>query len=135
VATKLRHEFTNMTEIIYKEESFRIIGLCMEVHNNLGKGFLEIVYKDALEYEFRKNNFPFEREKEYEVNYKDIILPHKFYADFVVFDKIILEVKGMAGIAEEHIAQTLNYLKVSGLKLGLIVNFGELSLQYKRVVL
>jgi GxxExxY protein len=124
-----------MTEIIYKEESFRIIGLCMEVHNNLGKGFLEIVYKDALEYEFRKNNIPFEREKEYDVNYKNIILPHKFYADFVVFDKIILEVKGMAGIAEEHIAQTLNYLKVSGLKLGLIVNFGELSLQYKRVVL
>lgn len=135
MATKISHEFTNMTEIIYKDESFRIIGLCMEVHNNLGKGFLEIVYKDALEYEFRKNNIPFEREKEYEVNYKDIILPHKFYADFVVFDKIILEVKGMAGIAEEHIAQTLNYLKVSGLKLGLIVNFGELSLQYKRVVL
>jgi GxxExxY protein len=124
-----------MTDIIYKEESFKIIGICMEVHNNLGKGFLEIVYKDALEYELRKNNIPFEREKEYEVNYKDIILPHKFYADFVVFDKIILEIKGMAGIAEEHIAQTLNYLKVSGLKLGLIVNFGELSLQYKRVVL
>ena len=123
-----------MTDLIYKEESFKIIGLCMEVHNNLGKGFLEIVYKDALEHEFRKNNISFEREKEYVVNYKDIILPHKFYADFVVFDKIILEVKGMAGIAEEHIAQTLNYLKVSGLKLGLIVNFGELSLQYKRVV-
>jgi GxxExxY protein len=66
---------------------------------------------------------------------KNVVLPHKFYADFVVFNKIILEVKGMAGIAEEHIAQTLNYLKVSGLKLGLIVNFGELSLQYKRVVL
>ena len=125
----------SMTDIIYKEESFKIIGLCMEVHNNLGKGFLEIVYKDALEYEFRKNNIPFEREKEYVVNYKDIILPHKFYADFVVFDKIILEVKGMVGIAEEHIAQGLNYLKVSGCKLGLIVNFGELSLQYKRVVL
>lgn len=124
-----------MTDIIYKDESFRIIGLCMEVHNNLGEGFLEIVYKDALEYEFRKNNILFEREKEYVVNYKDITLPHKFYADFVVFDKIILEVKGMAGIADEHIAQTLNYLKVSGCKLGLIVNFGELSLQYKRVVL
>ena len=67
-----------MTEIIYKEESFRIIGLCMEVHNNLGKGFLEIVYKDALEYEFRKNNIRFEREKEYVVNYKDIILPINF---------------------------------------------------------
>jgi GxxExxY protein len=124
-----------MTEIIYKVESFKIIGLCMEVHNNLGKGYLEIVYKDALEYEFRKNNIPFEREKEYIVNYKDIILPHKFFADFVVFNKIILEVKGMSGIAEEFTAQTLNYLKVSGLKLGLIVNFGELSLQYKRVVL
>ena len=124
-----------MTDIIYKEESFKIIGLCMEVHNNLGKGFLEIVYKDALEYEFRKNNILFEREREYAVNYKDIILPHKFYADFVVFDKIILEVKGMAGIADEHIAQTLNYLKVSGCKLGLIINFGQLSLQYKRVVL
>lgn len=124
-----------MTEIIYKEESFKIIGLCMEAHNNLGKGFLEIVYKDALEYEFNKNNLPYEREKEYAVNYKDIVLPHKFFADFVIFDKIILEVKGMAGIADEHIAQTLNYLKVSGCKLGLIVNFGELSLHYKRVVL
>ena len=124
-----------MTDIIYKEESFKIIGLCMEVHNNLGKGFLEIVYKDALEYEFNKNNIPYEREKEYEVNYKDIILPHKFYSDFVVFDKIILEVKGTAGTANEHIAQTLNYLKVSGCKLGILVNFGELSLQYKRVVL
>lgn len=124
-----------MTDIIYKEESFKIIGLCMEVHNNLGKGFLEIVYKDALEYEFNKNNIPYEREKEYEVNYKDIILPHKFYSDFVVFDKIILEVKGTAGTANEHIAQTLNYLKVSGCKLGILVNFGELSLEYKRVVL
>ncbi len=124
-----------MTDIIYKEESYKIIGLCMEVHNNLGKGFLEIVYKDALEYEFRKAHIPSEREKEYVVKYKDIILPHKFYADFVVYDKIILEVKGIAGIADEHIAQTLNYLKVSNNKLGLIVNFGQLSLQYKRVVL
>jgi len=64
-----------------------------------------------------------------------MILPHKFYADFVVLDKIILEIKGMSGIADEHIAQAINYLKVSGCKLGLIVNFGQLSLQYKRVVL
>jgi len=128
-------KFIIMADIIYKSDSFRIIGLCMEVHNNLGKGFLEIVYKDALEYEFRNNQIPFKREKEYVVKYKDVILPHKFYADFVVFDKIILEVKGMAGIADEHLAQTLNYLKVSGCKLGLIVNFGQSSLQYKRVVL
>jgi GxxExxY protein len=124
-----------MSEIIYKEESFKIIGICMDVHNNLGKGFLEIVYKDALEYEFKKDDIPFERENEYEVHYKGILLPHKFYADFVVYDKIILEIKWMSGIADEHIAQTLNYLKVSGNKLGLLVNFGKLQLQYKRILL
>lgn len=107
----------------------------MEVHNNLGPGFLEIVYKDALEYEFKKAGIPYEREKKYEVNYKDIILPHKFYADFVVYDKIILEVKGVSAIAEEFIAQSINYLKVSGNKLAMIVNFGELKLNYKRLVL
>ncbi len=124
-----------MSNIIYKEESYEIIGKCMEVHKNLGSGFLEIVYKDALEYEFKNAEIPYEREKEYIVNYKGRILPHKFYADFVVFDKIILEVKGISGISDEHIAQTINYLKVSGNKLGLIVNFGELSLNYKRIVL
>jgi GxxExxY protein len=124
-----------MGGIIYKKESYEIIGICMDIHNNLGKGFLEIVYKDALEYEFKKDDIPFEREKEYEVHYKGIILPHKFYGDFVVYDKIILEVKGMSGIADEHIAQTLNYLKVSGNKLGLLVNFGKLKLQYKRILL
>lgn len=107
----------------------------MEVHNNLGAGFLEIVYKDALEYEFKKANIPFEREKEYIVNYKGITLPHKFYADFIVFDKIILEVKAVSGIADEFIAQAINYLKVSQNKLAIIANFGELKLNYKRIVL
>lgn len=124
-----------MTDLIYKEESYKIIGKCMEVHNNLGAGFLEIVYKDALEYEFKRANIPFEREKEYIVNYKGITLPHKFYADFVVFDKIILEVKAVSGIADEFIAQAINYLKVSQNKLALVVNFGELKLNYKRIVL
>jgi len=124
-----------MSEIIYKEESYEIIGKCFEVHNNLGPGFLEIVYKDALEYEFQKAGIPYSREEKYEVNYKDIILPHKFFADFIVFGKIILEVKGVSSIADEHIAQTINYLKVSGNKLGLLVNFGELKLTYKRLVL
>ncbi len=123
-----------MGELIYKEESYQIIGKCFEVHNNLGAGFLEIVYKDALEYEFRKAGIPYEREKEYTVNYKDIILPHKFYADFIVFDKIILEIKAVSGIADEFIAQAINYLKVSGNQLALIVNFGELQLNYKRIV-
>ncbi len=124
-----------MSDLLFKMESFAIIGKCFEVHNNLGAGFLEIVYKDALEYEFRKAEIPFDREKEYKVNYKGIILPHRFYADFVVFDKIILEVKGVSGIADEFIAQALNYLKVSGNKLALVVNFGDIKLNYKRIAL
>jgi len=124
-----------MTDLIYKEESYKIIGLCFEVHNNLGPGFLEIVYKDALEFEFKKAGIPFEREKKYEINYKGVVLPHKFYADFIVYDKIILEIKSVAAIVDEFIAQAINYLKVSKNKLALIVNFGELSLNYKRIVL
>lgn len=124
-----------MTDIIYKEESYHIIGKCMEVHNNLGAGFLEIVYKDALEYEFKKANILYEREKKYTVNYKGIILPHKFYADFVIMDKIILEIKAVQGIADEFVAQSINYLKVSDNRLALLVNFGELKLNYKRIVL
>lgn len=123
-----------MTDLVYKEESFIIIGKCFEVHNNLGSGFLEIVYKDALEYEFRKAGIPYEREKEYIVNYKEIRLPHKFYADFVVYDKIILEIKAVSGIADEFVAMAINYLKVSENKLALIANFGELKLNYKRIV-
>lgn len=124
-----------MDKIIYKEESYQIIGKCMEVHNNLGAGFMEIVYKDALEYEFRKAGICYEREKQYEVNYKGVILPHKFYADFVINDKIILEIKAVSTISDEFIAQAINYLKVSANQLALIVNFGELKLSYKRIVL
>ena len=124
-----------MEKVIYKEESYQIIGKCMEVHNHLGAGFLEIVYKDALELEFQNANIPYEREKMYEVQYKGIILPHKFYADFVVYDKIILEVKGVSGISDEFIAQAVNYLKVSSNQLALLVNFGEPKLNYKRIVL
>jgi GxxExxY protein len=123
-----------MSDLILKEESFKIIGICMEVHNNLGHGFLEIVYKDALEYEFKKAGILYEREKQYAVQYKDIILPHKFYADFVVFDQIILEVKGVSALTDEFTAQCINYLKVSGNKLALLVNFGELRLKSKRIV-
>lgn len=124
-----------MPTIFFKQESYKIIGICMEVHNNLGSGFLEIVYKDALAYEFLKEDIPFEREKMYDVNYKGVILPHKFYADFVVYDNIILEVKGCSGIADEFVAQAINYLKVSRKELALIVNFGELKLNYKRIIL
>ena len=78
-----------MSDFLYQDDTFKIIGILFEVHKNLGKGFSEIVYKDAIEYEFKINNISFEREKEYTVNYKETILNHKFYADFVVYDKII----------------------------------------------
>ena len=117
-----------------QNETYKIIGLCMEVHNNLGKGFSEIVYKDALEIEFKDAGIDYQREKEYSVNYKGIILPHKFYADFVVFGNIILEIKSAKNIIDEHIAQALNYLKVSQNKVALIENFNNDKLQYKRLV-
>ncbi len=124
-----------MSELIYKEESFRIIGLCMEVHRELGKGHDEVIYKDALEFEFGQNQIPFSREKEYRIQYKTIVLPHKYYADFVVFDKVLLEAKAVDSLTDAHVKQVLNYLAASKLKLGLLVNFGEDSLAFKRVVL
>lgn len=123
-----------MTDLLFKEESYEIIGKCFEVHNQLGPGFLEIVYKDALELEFRKAGISYEREKEYLVNYKGTILPHKFYADFVVFDSIILEVKAVSAIVDEFVARSINYLKISENKLALLVNFGEVKLKYQRIV-
>jgi len=122
-------------ELIYKEEAFKIIGKCMEVHRELGHGFLEIVYKDALELLFCQNKIPYEREKEYNIMFKNVLLPHKFYADFVVYDKIILEAKSTASLVDEHVSRTLNYLKASGNKLGLLVNFGRMQLEFKRLVL
>ncbi len=123
-----------MSGLIYPKESYDIIGICMEIHRLLGPGLLEIVYKDALEYEFRKKAVLYEREKEYMVRYKDVILPHRFYADFVVLDKIILEVKAVSNLQNESIARAINYLKISGNRLGLVVNFGSDELVYKRVV-
>jgi GxxExxY protein len=124
-----------MSELIYKAESFKIIGLCMGVHRELGRGYNEVIYKDALEFEFGSNQIQFAREREYHVQYKNIILPHKYFADFVVFDKILLEAKAIECLTEAHVKQVLNYLAASKLKLGLLVNFGEDSLVYKRVVL
>ena len=118
-----------------QKECYQIIGVCMEVHRILGKGLLEIVYKDAIEYEFNNLKIPYEREKKYEVEYKEIILPHPFFADFVVFDNIILEVKAQKGIVDAHYSWVINYLTISECPIGLIVNFGEKSLITKRIVL
>ena len=124
-----------MNEILYKEEAYKIIGCCLEVHNELGPGFLEVVYKDALEIEFQLNKIPYTREKIFDVLYKGRTLIRKYNADFVVYDKIILEVKAYKRLSDENMSQTLNYLKASKLRLGLLANFGETSFNSRRVVL
>ena len=123
-----------MSDIILKEESYKIIGACMEVHRELGFGFKEIIYKDALEIEFKSLGIPYYREKLYKIEYKGKVLPRRYPADFVIYDSIILEVKAMPMIINNFILQTRNYLKASGIRLGIIANFGESSFKSKRVV-
>lgn len=122
-------------ELYMHEEYYKIIGLCMEVHRVLGGGLLEAVYKEALEIEFRENNIPYEREKEFIIDYKNHKLTKRFYADFVVFDEVILEVKATKIIVDSDLAQTLNYLAITKNRLGIIANFSINSLQQKRLVL
>lgn len=107
----------------------------MEVHSILGKGFSEAVYKDALEYDFNYSGIHFQREKNFKIYYKSDFLRHNFIADFVIEDNIILEVKAVSNLTDSHIKQTLNYLAASGLTLALLINFGEDSLSYRRVLL
>jgi len=124
-----------MVELLLKEESYKIIGACMEVHKDLGAGFLESVYQEAMEIELQKQNIPYEREKLLNVFYKGQKLKKRYSADFVCYNKIVVELKALGDIRTDHEAQLLNYLKTSGLKLGLLINFGTRSLQYKRLVL
>jgi GxxExxY protein len=123
-----------MEDYIFKDENYTIVGILYEVHKNLGKGFSEIVYNDAIEYEFQQNKFPYQREKEFYVNYKNTTLNHKFYAEFLVYDKIILEIKTVDCFNNSHYNQCLNYLKVSKNKLAILVNFNLVSLEYKRII-
>ena len=106
----------------------------MEVHRELGPGFQEIVYKDALEFELKEARIAYEREKGFKIHYKKIVLERRFYADFIVYDQMILEIKATSMLVTSFTQQTLNYLKASGLHLGIIINFGQPSLQYKRIV-
>ena len=126
--------YQNNTQYPFQDEVYKIIGACMEVHTVLGRGFLEIVYKDALEYEFKLRGIPYEREKKLEIYYKDIKIKRDFFADFFVYNEIILEAKAQAGVVDELYKQTINYLSATRKELGLLVNFGEDSLVYKRVI-
>ena len=123
-----------MVELIFKEESYKIIGAAMEVHKELGAGFLEAVYQEAFELELQKQEIPYEREKLLKIFYKGQKLKKRYSADFVCYDKIVVELKALGKLSTDHEAQILNYLKTSKLKLGLLINFGSRSLQYKRLI-
>ena len=123
-----------MTEIIFKEECYLIIGACMEVHKKLGCGFLESVYAEALELEFKKANVPYEREKKLPVYYDSQPLNKYFKADFVCYHSIIIELKATKYLIDADSQQTLNNIKATKIKLGLLINFGASSLISKRIL-
>lgn len=124
-----------MEDYYLKNETYKIIGICMEVHKILGKGHSEKVYGDAIEFEFKSNEVKYQRESKFNIYYKEIVLPSYYFADFVVFDEIILEIKAIQELSSSEIKQTLNYLAASQNKIGLLVNFGEDNLKYKRIIL
>lgn len=122
------------TKILYKDESFKIIGACMKVHRSLGAGFLEAVYEEALEKEFLIQNIPFKRQLKLELYYDNQKLKKQYRADFVCYDTIILELKAVSHIPDVFYAQLKNYLKCTKMELGMLINFGMSSLIYKRIV-
>lgn len=121
-------------ELFYKNEVYSVIGAAMEVHRTLGCGFHESVYQESLSYEFLERKIPYEKEVRLELKYKDRILDKYYIADFVCFNAVIAELKAVSNLIPEHEAQVINYLKATGIKVGLLINFGKTSLEYKRIV-
>jgi len=123
------------TNFLFKDECYKIIGCCMEVHSNLGCGFLEAVYQEALELEFIRHSIPNGIESQIDIHYKGVVLDKKYYADFICYDEIILELKAIKSIEDIHVAQLMNYLKAGRKKVGYLINFGSASLEYKRIII
>ena len=123
-----------MNDLLYKQESYNIIGSCMKVHTELGPGFLESVYQEALEKQFIKDNIPYEREKLLHIYFDGDKLKKRFKADFVCYETIIVELKATPFIYQSDTDQTVNYLKSTKFNLGLLVCFGSRSLTYKRLL-
>ena len=120
-------------DLIYEEETYKIIGAAMEVHSRLGSGFLEAVYQEALAIEFEKRSIPYIKEAKLEITYKERTLLKFYQADFICYDKIIVETKAQKELTGIDEAQVINYLKATGLKIGLLINFGAESLEHKRL--
>ena len=134
----MKDKTTNCTnlhegEILYKELCYEIVGAAMEVHAYLGPGFLEAVYNEALGIELDKRNISYEKEKELRIDYKGIILEKNYKADLVVDEKILVELKTVSRLTNVEYAQVINYLKCTGLRLGLLINFHAPSLEWKRL--
>ena len=124
-----------MSEIIYKDESFRIMGTCFEVYNEKGCGFTEPIYQECLELELEMQQIPFEAQAHLPLSYKGRPLRQRFHPDFVCHEKIILEIKAVSVLTDEHRSQVLNYLNATGYRLGLLVNFGHHGkLEWERIV-
>jgi GxxExxY protein len=121
--------------VLYGEESYNVIGAAMAVHSELGFGFLEKVYQEALEKEFCIRGIPYKREAKFPVYYKGELLACKYVTDFICFDKIIVELKAASSLTADHKAQVINYLKITNMQLGILINFGERKLKYERLIL
>jgi len=123
-------------EFIYAEETYSILGACFNVYKQMGCGFLENVYHECLEIEFAFQEIPFESKKELELEYRGHKLKQTYEPDFICYDKIIVEIKSVSNIIDEHRAQLLNYINATGFKLGLLVNFGHYpKLQHERLII
>ncbi len=121
-------------KLIFEQETFKIIGACMKVHRNLGSGFLESVYQEALEKEFKSQQINFQRQLKLKLIYDGQPMKKFFVADFVCYDKILVEIKAASFLVKDAEAQVINYLKSTELPLGLLINFGQKSLVWKRFI-
>ena len=125
-----------MVDLIYKDECYAIIGACFSVYKEKGCGFLEPVYQECLELELNYCNIPFEAQKKLSLSYRDKVLKQTYKPDFICYNKIIVEIKAVSCLVDEHRAQLLNYLNATNMKLGLLINFGHHpKIEYERIVL
>lgn len=124
-----------MADLIYKEEAYQILGAAYEVYNHFGSGFLEAVYQEALEIEFQARDIPVVPQVPLQLSYKNHLLAQVYRPDFVVYDKIIVELKAIPRLSQTEDYQLINYLKATGFQLGILLNFGAPEkLNYKRIV-
>jgi len=125
-----------MKEIIFKEEVYAIVGAAMDVYRQLGRGFLEPVYQEALGIEFRRRRIPFEAQQDIVILYKGEALEKRYIADFICYGQIIIELKALEGLCGRDVGQLLNYMKATRFNLGLLINFGSpVRLEWHRYVI